>query len=86
MLNNWVNSGKAKLLGSMPILSQAVEGLSSTEGQETRRLSPNNNVFQERPTSYWDDDIVRYSYENRRVSLNGLHNNSRMKDEFDLPG
>lgn len=36
-----------------PTLSQATEGKVSVEGAEHRKLSPNNNIFHERPASTW---------------------------------
>lgn len=57
------------------IPSEATEGFSSVERVETRNLSPNNNDSHERPAPSdfyltMGDDIVRYSEETRRVSLN----------------
>jgi len=49
--------------GKMPIPSQASKGNSFEEGVEHRNLSPNNNSFQERPTSTWK------SYGNRHKTI-----------------
>lgn len=43
-----------------PTLSQATEGRVSVEGAEHRKLSPNNNIFHERPASTWIYDSDRH--------------------------
>lgn len=53
MSGNRVNSGKAKVK-TMLIPSQAIEGSGTMEGVETRRVSPNNNLAHERPTTKVD--------------------------------
>jgi len=87
---NRVNCWKAKGLKSLcpMLISSQAEGsaMSTSEGSETRTVtSALDNRSHECPTSQVDGDIVRYSEETRRVSLNGSYKHLPIKRTVFLP-